>query len=246
MNPFQFLLNLRYIQKPPSVLSKVSLCPPLLRIWLCCVMDLTFFCLRWASAVGPETHSHPSPSLFCPSEPQLFARKPLIQKESVASVLSHELKWTTNEGRDAVIITVFPALVLVPTAGQSHWQARKLCREVRWPPDAWLHALPVSVSARVRPPRPVLVIKNVRWLYLPFFLRPAQLTTVGKRACLWLQDLTMDIRNLQRARDDLRFRGVKGTTGTQASFLQLFQGDHDKVKPGRSPKPGCLDVADVC
>lgn len=39
----------------------------------------------------------------------------------------------------------------------------------------------------------------------------------------------MDMRNMQRARDDLRFRGVKGTTGTQASFLQLFQGDHDKV-----------------
>uniref|UniRef100_A0A667Y8D2 Adenylosuccinate lyase n=1 Tax=Myripristis murdjan TaxID=586833 RepID=A0A667Y8D2_9TELE len=54
--------------------------------------------------------------------------------------------------------------------------------------------------------------------------QPAQLTTVGKRACLWLQDLAMDMRNLQRARDDLRFRGVKGTTGTQASFLQLFQG----------------------
>uniref|UniRef100_A0A671WJM9 Adenylosuccinate lyase n=1 Tax=Sparus aurata TaxID=8175 RepID=A0A671WJM9_SPAAU len=60
--------------------------------------------------------------------------------------------------------------------------------------------------------------------------QPAQLTTVGKRACLWLQDLTMDMRNLQRARDDLRFRGVKGTTGTQASFLQLFQGDHEKVE----------------
>uniref|UniRef100_A0A8D0CUX5 Adenylosuccinate lyase n=1 Tax=Sander lucioperca TaxID=283035 RepID=A0A8D0CUX5_SANLU len=60
--------------------------------------------------------------------------------------------------------------------------------------------------------------------------QPAQLTTVGKRACLWLQDLAMDMRNLQRARDDLRFRGVKGTTGTQASFLQLFQGDHDKVE----------------
>uniref|UniRef100_A0A3Q3F3A5 Adenylosuccinate lyase n=1 Tax=Labrus bergylta TaxID=56723 RepID=A0A3Q3F3A5_9LABR len=57
-----------------------------------------------------------------------------------------------------------------------------------------------------------------------------QLTTVGKRACLWLQDLAMDMRNLQRARDDLRFRGVKGTTGTQASFLQLFQGEHDKVE----------------
>uniref|UniRef100_A0AAY4AT27 Adenylosuccinate lyase n=1 Tax=Denticeps clupeoides TaxID=299321 RepID=A0AAY4AT27_9TELE len=60
--------------------------------------------------------------------------------------------------------------------------------------------------------------------------QPAQLTTVGKRACLWLQDLTMDMRNLQRAHDDIRFRGVKGTTGTQASFLQLFQGDHDKVE----------------
>uniref|UniRef100_A0A8C8GDZ7 Adenylosuccinate lyase n=1 Tax=Oncorhynchus tshawytscha TaxID=74940 RepID=A0A8C8GDZ7_ONCTS len=60
--------------------------------------------------------------------------------------------------------------------------------------------------------------------------QPAQLTTVGKRACLWLQDLAMDMRNLQRAREDLRFRGVKGTTGTQASFLQLFQGDHDKVE----------------
>uniref|UniRef100_A0A3P8V5F8 Adenylosuccinate lyase n=1 Tax=Cynoglossus semilaevis TaxID=244447 RepID=A0A3P8V5F8_CYNSE len=60
--------------------------------------------------------------------------------------------------------------------------------------------------------------------------QPAQLTTVGKRACLWLQDLAMDMRNVQRARDDLRFRGVKGTTGTQASFLQLFQGEHEKVE----------------
>ncbi|XP_063459393.1 adenylosuccinate lyase isoform X3 [Pan paniscus] len=60
--------------------------------------------------------------------------------------------------------------------------------------------------------------------------RPAQLTTVGKRCCLWIQDLCMDLQNLKRVRDDLRFRGVKGTTGTQASFLQLFEGDDHKVE----------------
>ena len=61
-------------------------------------------------------------------------------------------------------------------------------------------------------------------------LQPAQLTTVGKRACLWLQELVMDEQNIRLARDSLRFRGVKGTTGTQASFLQLFDGDLEKVK----------------
>lgn len=61
-------------------------------------------------------------------------------------------------------------------------------------------------------------------------LQPAQLTTVGKRACLWIQDLLMDERALRRCLEDLRFRGVKGTTGTQASFMQLFNGDGQKVK----------------
>lgn len=60
--------------------------------------------------------------------------------------------------------------------------------------------------------------------------QPAQLTTVGKRACLWIQDLVDDLLALSRLRDGLRFRGVKGTTGTQASFLALFDGDHEKVK----------------
>ncbi|KAI0033498.1 adenylosuccinate lyase [Vararia minispora EC-137] len=60
--------------------------------------------------------------------------------------------------------------------------------------------------------------------------QPAQLTTVGKRATLWLQELLWDLRNIRRARDDIGFRGVKGTTGTQASFLTLFDGAHDKVE----------------
>ncbi|XP_044734132.1 adenylosuccinate lyase [Chrysoperla carnea] len=61
-------------------------------------------------------------------------------------------------------------------------------------------------------------------------LQPAQLTTVGKRATLWIFDLLLDEVALSRAKDDLRFRGVKGTTGTQASFLQLLEGDSTKVR----------------
>jgi len=60
--------------------------------------------------------------------------------------------------------------------------------------------------------------------------QPAQLTTVGKRACLWIYDLLMDFDDLQRFESTLKFRGVKGTTGTQASFLSLFDGDHEKVR----------------
>ena len=61
-------------------------------------------------------------------------------------------------------------------------------------------------------------------------LQPAQLTTVGKRATLWLQDLTMDYHNLVNLQNSFRLRGVKGTTGTQASFMELFNGDEKKVK----------------
>ncbi len=61
-------------------------------------------------------------------------------------------------------------------------------------------------------------------------LQPAQLTTVGKRATLWLQDLAMDYNNLVNLQNTFKLRGVKGTTGTQASFMELFNGDEKKVK----------------
>lgn len=57
----------------------------------------------------------------------------------------------------------------------------------------------------------------------------AQPVTVGKRACLWIQDLLIDLDEIRRVREWLPCRGVKGTTGTQASFLSLFEGDHEKV-----------------
>jgi adenylosuccinate lyase len=73
-----------------------------------------------------------------------------------------------------------------------------------------------------------------RWRDLPTLawthFQPAQPTTLGKRACLWIQDLMLDWQALDAVREGMPFRGVKGTTGTQASFLALFGGDHDKVR----------------
>lgn len=60
--------------------------------------------------------------------------------------------------------------------------------------------------------------------------QPAQLVTVGKRACLWIQDLAMDLEDLDYLLSGMKLLGSKGTTGTQASFLALFDGDHEKVK----------------
>jgi adenylosuccinate lyase len=60
--------------------------------------------------------------------------------------------------------------------------------------------------------------------------QPAQLTTVGKRATLWMQDFALDVEEIAHRIETLRFRGCQGTTGTQASFLELFGGDHAKVR----------------
>lgn len=60
--------------------------------------------------------------------------------------------------------------------------------------------------------------------------QPAQLTTVGKRVTLWMQEFALDAEELLHRRETLPFRGVKGATGTQASFLELFDGDDDKVR----------------
>ena len=72
-----------------------------------------------------------------------------------------------------------------------------------------------------------------QWRDLPTLgythFQPAQVVTVGKRACLWAQDMLMDVEDVENAIARLRCRGVKGTTGTQASFLALFDGDGEKV-----------------
>jgi len=79
-----------------------------------------------------------------------------------------------------------------------------------------------------------LAVFAKQWKDLPTLgfthYQPAQVVTVGKRACLWAQDLLMDIEDIEAAMARLRCRGAKGTTGTQASFMALFDNDSEKVR----------------
>src|SRR5260370_27092328 len=75
--------------------------------------------------------------------------------------------------------------------------------------------------------------------------QPAQLTTVGKRACLWCYDFVLDLIEIEHRLSELRYRGAKGTTGTQASFLALFHGDHDKVRRLDRLVSGKMGVAEI-
>ena len=75
--------------------------------------------------------------------------------------------------------------------------------------------------------------------------QPAQLVTVGKRATLWCHELILDLREIERRIVELKFLGVKGTTGTQASFLALFDGDHSKVTELDQRVAEAFDFEDV-
>ncbi len=76
--------------------------------------------------------------------------------------------------------------------------------------------------------------------------QPAQLTTVGKRATLWCYEFVMDLQEIEHRLDTLPFRGVKGTTGTQASFLALFDGNHSKVKQLDKAVAAAFGFKNVC
>ena len=79
--------------------------------------------------------------------------------------------------------------------------------------------------------------------------QPAQLVTVGKRACLWLQDFVTDLTDLNRLIDDMKFLGCRGTTGTEASFMELFDGNEEKIDEMNrriASKFGFSSCFDVC
>ena len=94
--------------------------------------------------------------------------------------------------------------------------------------DALLHIRRELVAVIARLSEFANTYKSVPTLGYTHF-QPAQLVTVGKRACLWIQDLVLDVEELDAVMESFRFLGCRGTTGTEASFLSLFEGDGAKV-----------------
>lgn len=100
--------------------------------------------------------------------------------------------------------------------------------------------IPGTAPANYHPAEPTLAYTH---------LQAAQLITVGKRAAQWAQDLMLDLHSIEQVRNELKFRGAQGTTGTQASFLEVFQGDSakcDKLNDLLCEKfgfPSCYDVS---
>lgn len=94
--------------------------------------------------------------------------------------------------------------------------------------DALLHIRRELVAVIARLSEFANMYKSMPTLGYTHF-QPAQLVTVGKRACLWIQDLVLDVEELDAVMESFRFLGCRGTTGTEASFLSLFEGDGAKV-----------------
>src|SRR5690625_7779068 len=105
---------------------------------------------------------------------------------------------------------------------------------IRLPPRSTL--FPYTTLFRSKLINVIQALHDFAWEYkdLPTLgfthFQAAQLTTVGKRATLWLQSVLLDIEESEFRIDNLRFRGVKGTTGTAASFKEWFDGDDERVK----------------
>ena len=147
-----------------------------------------------------------------------FARAAALEKELRHDVMAHvhHLGEQAPAARAIIHLGATSAFVGDNTDLLQHREALKLVR-------AGLVRSVAALAAFAR-----------RWRDLPTLafthFQPAQPTTVGKRATLWVQDLLLDLEEIEFRLQTLRFRGVRGTTGTQASFLDLFEGDHAKVE----------------
>jgi adenylosuccinate lyase len=148
-----------------------------------------------------------------------FARVSEIEQETRHDVVAHLRHFSEVAGGDAGSILHLGATSAFITDNTDVILVRESLELVERRLGSVLEAL--SAFAREHRELPALAYTH---------FQPAQLTTVGKRACLWAQDFLEDLGAVRHRLATLRCRGAKGTTGTQASYLTLFAGDHDKVR----------------